>query len=308
MIGGPIPELELTVTGRELEGPAMRPARSYWSESWARLRAHRLAMVAVTYLGIMVVLALSADLISHYVTHLSYQDQDLRNTFTPPGRGHWLGTDELGRDTLTRLLYGARVSMGVGFLTVALALTVGTAVGMAAGYYGGFVETALMRFVDVVLSIPSIFLFLLMAILFRPNAVTLSFIIASVGWAAVSRLVRGEVLSIKNRDFVLATRSLGSGDLRLILRHLIPNAMPVMIVTASLGVGQFILVEAALSFLGLGIQAPLPSWGNMLTYAQGYFFHSIYDAVFPGMCIFLTVLAANIFGNALRDAFDPRLK
>lgn len=308
MISGPIPELELTLTGRELEGQAMRPAQSYWSESWARLRAHRLAMVAVTYLGIMVVLALSADLISHYVTHFSYQDQDLRNTFTPPGRGHWLGTDELGRDTLTRLLYGARVSMGVGFLTVALALTVGTAVGMAAGYYGGYVETALMRFVDVVLSIPSIFLFLLMAILFRPNAVTLSFIIASVGWAAVSRLVRGEVLSIKNRDFVLATRSLGSGDLRLILRHLIPNAMPVMIVTASLGVGQFILVEAALSFLGLGIQAPLPSWGNMLTYAQGYFFHSVYDAVFPGMCILLTVLAANIFGNALRDAFDPRLR
>jgi peptide/nickel transport system permease protein len=165
-----------------------------------------------------------------------------------------------------------------------------------------------MRFVDMVLAIPSIFLFILMSILFRPNALTLSVIIASVGWGTVARLVRGEVLSVKNRDFVLASRSIGAGDARLILRHLLPNVLPVMIVAASLGVGAVILVEAALDFLGLGIHPPTPSWGNMLSGAQTYYHHSAYLVVFPGLMIFLTVLAANIFGNAVRDAFDPRLR
>lgn len=147
-----------------------------------------------------------------------------------------------------------------------------------------------------------------MSIVFRPNAITLSAIIASVGWGSVARLVRGEVLSLKNRDFILATRSLGAGNLRLMLRHLLPNVLPVMIVAASLGVGAVILAEAALDFLGLGITPPTPSWGNMLSNAQTYFAHSTWLVVFPGIMIFLTVLAANIFGNAVRDAFDPRLR
>jgi len=194
-----------------------------------------------------------------------------------------------------RLIWGAQVSLGVGFLTVALQLVVGGGVGLLAGYYGSWLDEVLMRLVDMVLAIPSIFLFILMAILFRPSALTLSLIIASVGWGAVARLVRGEVLSVKNRDFVLATRSVGAGDARLILRHLLPNVLPVMIVTASLGVGAVILVEAALDYLGLGIHPPTPSWGNMLTNAQSYYHHSPYLVVFPGLLIFVTVLATNIF-------------
>jgi peptide/nickel transport system permease protein len=196
----------------------------------------------------------------------------------------------------------------VAFLTVAISLTVGSGVGMLAGYYGKWVDDILMRIVDTVLAIPAIFLFILMSILFRPNAVTLAVIIASVGWGGVARLVRGEVLSVKERDFIMATRSIGARDLRLMVRHLLPNVLPVLIVAASLGVGQIILIEAGLDFLGLGIQPPTASWGNMLTNSQSYFYHSFWLVIWPGVLIFVTVLASNIFGNAIRDAFDPRLK
>jgi len=285
-----------------------RPAQSYWSESWERLRANRVGMFCGVVILILALIAIAAPLIAHYLTHTGYSDQDLAGLFQPPERTHWLGTDELGRDTLTRLVYGARVSLTVGFLTVALSLVVGASVGLASGFYGGVVDNLLMRLVDTLLSIPSIFLFILISVLLRPNAVTLSFIIALVAWGNVSRLIRAEVLSMRAREFMIATRSVGAGDLRLMLRHLLPNTLPVMIVAASLAVGQIILVEAALSYLGLGIQPPTPSWGNMLSNAQQYFYHSPWLVAFPGICIFLTVLCTNLFGNAVRDSFDPRLR
>ncbi len=299
-------ETQLSPSG--VEGAFRRPAQSYWQESWERLRANRIGMGAGVLILVLVATALSAPLISHFVTHYEPFEQDLDNNFLPPTPGHWLGTDELGRDTLTRLIYGTQVSLGVGFLTVAIALTVGATVGLIAGFYAGLLEDVLMRVVDVVLSVPRVFLFILMAILFRPNAITLSLIIASAGWGGVARLVRAEVLSVRNRDFMMATRSIGAGDLRLIARHLFPNVLPVMIVAASLGVGGIILAEAALDFLGLGIHPPTASWGNMLSNAQSYFVHSGWLVAFPGLAIFGTVLAANLFGNAVRDAFDPRLK
>ena len=286
-----------------------RPAQSYWSESWERLRENRIGMAAGVLLIVFALIALAAPIFSALLTHAQPQAIDLSQTFAKPGGGqHLLGSDELGRDTLTRLIWGARVSLGVAFLTIAMSLTVGTAVGMFAGYYGKWADDILMRFVDMVLAIPAIFLFILMSILFRPNPFTLAAIVASVGWGSVARLVRGEVLSVKQRDFVLATRSIGASDTRLMLRHLLPNVLPVLIVAASLGVGQIILIEAALDFLGLGIQPPTPSWGNMLTNAQSYFFRSGWLVALPGVTIFLTVLASNLFGNAVRDAFDPRLK
>ena len=288
---------------------AGRPAQSYWNQSWERLRANRIGMSAGVLIVVLAAIAVAAPLFSAVVTHFQPQTVDLSSTFALPGQqGHLLGSDELGRDTLTRLIYGARVSLGVAFLTVAMSLTVGTAVGMIAGYYGGWIDDVLMRFVDMVLAIPAIFLFILMSILLRPNPITLAAIVASVGWGSVARLVRGEVLSVKQRDFILATRSIGARDSRLMVRHLLPNVLPVLIVAASLGVGQIILVEAALDFLGLGIQPPTPSWGNMLTNAQSYFFRSGWLVALPGVTIFVTVLASNLFGNAIRDAFDPRLK
>jgi peptide/nickel transport system permease protein len=299
---------QLEIPGPAIEGESRRPAQSYWNESWERLRANRIGVFCGFLILALALIAIAAPVFSQFVTHFDPTRQHLTDNFRAPGHQYLLGTDELGRDTLTRLIYGGRVTLGVAFLTVALSLSLGTTVGLIAGYYGGWADDILMRVVDVFLAIPAIFLFILMSILFRPNAITLAAIIASVGWGGVARLVRGEVLSVKQRDFILATRSIGARDLRLIFRHLLPNVLPVLIVAASLGVGQIILIEAALDFLGLGIQPPTPSWGNMLTNAESYFFHSGWLVVFPGVTIFVTVLASNLFGNAVRDAFDPRLK
>jgi len=301
-----LPEIELP--GSPFEGDTSRPAQSFWNESWERLRANRIGVAAGVLILILALIAIAAPIFSLVLTHFDPTRQHLIDNFRPPGHPYLLGTDELGRDTLTRLIYGGRVTLGVASLTVVLSLTLGTTVGLLAGYYGRWLDDLLMRIVDVFLAIPAIFLFILMSILFRPNAFTLAAIIASVGWGGVARLVRGEVLSVKQRDFILATRSVGAKDLRLIVRHLLPNVLPILIVAASLGVGQIILIEAALDFLGLGIQPPTPSWGNMLTNAESYFFHSGWLVVFPGVTIFITVLASNLFGNAVRDAFDPRLK
>lgn len=307
MIGqGAVEELQLA--GAIEEGAARRPAQSYWSESLERLRGNHIGMAAGYAILFLSAAAITAPLISQFVTHYDPTAQDLNSQFLGPGAQHWLGADETGRDTFTRLVWGARVSLGVGFLTVSMQIVLGGSVGLLAGFFGGVVDNLLMRIVDMVLAIPAIFLFILMSILFTPNAVTLSAIIASVGWGGVARLVRGEVLSVRSRDFMLATRSLGASNVRLMLRHLLPNVLPVMIVAASLGVGAIILAEAALDFLGFGIHPPTPSWGNMLSNAQTYFAHSIWLVVFPGVMIFITVLAANLFGNAVRDAFDPRLR
>ncbi|HEY3085484.1 MAG TPA: ABC transporter permease [Candidatus Dormibacteraeota bacterium] len=304
---GPSRVAELDMPAVGIETGAARPAQSYWNESWERLRANRFGMAAGALILVLALIALLAPVFS-LITNVQPQSINLDETFVRPGLRHLLGTDELGRDTLTRLIWGARVSLGVAFLTVAMSLTVGSTVGMVSGFYGGWIDDVLMRFVDVVLSIPAIFLFILMSLLLRPNAITLAAIVASVGWGSVARLVRGEVLSVKQRDFILATRSIGARDMRLMLRHLLPNVLPVLIVAASLGVGQIILIESALDFLGLGIQPPTPSWGNMLTNSQSYFFRSGFLVAFPGITIFITVLASNLFGNAVRDAFDPRLK
>jgi peptide/nickel transport system permease protein len=293
------------------EGAATRPAQSYWSESWERLRGNRLGMLPGSVIVFMALVALTAPIVSAYGFHTDYHRIDLDNNFAMPGDPkHWLGSDELGRDTLVRLMWGAQVSLGVGFLTVAISLLVGSTVGLLAGYYGGLIDEILMRFVDVILSIPRLFLFILVGILFfrQSNLLTLSLTIASVGWGGTARLVRGEVLSVRSRDFMLATKSVGARDLRLITLHLLPNVLPILIVTASLGVGGVILAEAALDYLGFGIHPPTPSWGNMLSNAQTYFVHSPWLVFLPGVCIFITVLAANLFGNAVRDAFDPRLK
>jgi peptide/nickel transport system permease protein len=300
---------DLQIAGGERLPVGRGKPRSYMSESWLRLRENRFGTAAGVLILMLAAVALAAPLFSAFVTHHDPARQDLAAQFLTPGQGgHLLGTDELGRDTLTRLIYGTRVSLGIGFLTVAIMLTVGTLVGLAAGHFGGVFDGVLMRVVDIVLAFPAVFLYILMAMLFRPSVVTLSVIIASVAWANIARLVRGEALTLAHRDFMLATRSVGAGNARLMFRHLLPNALPVLIVAASLYVGQVILIEAALDFLGLGIQQPTASWGNMLSDSQVYFVHSAWLVVLPGLCIFVTVLATNIFGNAVRDAFDPRLR
>jgi peptide/nickel transport system permease protein len=297
-----------TLTALVAEPGAARSASTHLADAWSRWRVNRIGLGAMVYLGLASLIALAAPLLSMYVTHQDPTTTDLAQTFVGPTPEHWLGTDQLGRDTLTRLIFGARISLGVGFLTTAVQLTFGGAVGLLAGYYGGWLDELLMRLVDIVLAFPAIFLFLSMALVFRPDAVELSLIIASVGWGLVARLVRGEVLSFKNREFVLASRCVGAGDPRIMLRHLLPNVAPVVIVAASLSVGQIILVEAGLDFLGLGVPPTTPSWGNMLTSAQTLLYQSALLVLLPGIAIASTVLAATLLGNTVRDVLDPRLR
>jgi peptide/nickel transport system permease protein len=294
----------------------------YVRQSLRRLREDRLAVVAGMVLITLTLAAVLAPAIGSFVTHVEYDQQDLLTAFSGPSWTHPLGSDELGRDTLTRLVWGGRVSLGVGFLAVALYIVIGGGVGLAAGFYGGALDAALMRVVDVLLSVPIIFLLILVTSLLplplgpdpthpwfivRHDALSISAIIAITSWGGVARLVRAEVLVLRNREFMLAARAVGASDRRLVLGHLLPNAFAVLIVAASIGVGQVILIEAALDFIGLGVQPPTPSWGNMLLNAQAYFSHSPLLVFVPGLTILAAVLCTNIFGNALRDAFDPRL-
>jgi ABC-type dipeptide/oligopeptide/nickel transport system permease subunit len=282
--------------------------RTYFGMVWRQFKRNRLSLVGLGFVIFMVALALGADLISKYVTHHTYYEQSLRDKFMGINEGGYLlGSDDLGRDTATRLVYGARVSLMVAGLAVATALTIGAFVGIVAGYYGRWADSALMRFVDIILSIPTLFLLLLVASFWRVGPLALALVIASVSWVTLSRLVRGEVLSVKNRDFVDAARVVGVSNRRIMWRHIMPNVLPVMIVWASLTVPTLILIEASLSYLGLGVQPPTASWGNMLTTAQRVWSQSPLLVLLPGIAIYLTVFSINLMGNGLRDALDPRL-
>ena len=295
-----------------------RSARGYWRQGFDRFRENKLGVGFSIIVVVLLLIALAAPLFSEYVTHYDTGQQDLRALFAPIGTpSHLLGTDELGRDVFTRLIWGSRVTLGVGFLTVALLLIIGSTVGLVAGFYEGILGEVLMRAVDAILAIPVIFLLILVTSLLpitvgplriEHDAVSISLVIAITSWGGVARLIRGEVLALKNRDFVLATRSVGATGPRIMYRHLFPNVLPTVIVAGSLGLGQIILVQAALDYIGLGVRAPTPTWGNMLFNAQSYFYHSTTLVVLPGISILIAVLAANLVGNAVRDAFDPRLK
>jgi peptide/nickel transport system permease protein len=231
------------------------------------------------------------------------------NRFASPFRpGHFLGTDDLGHDVLTRLLYAGRVSMLVGFAAALSAVALGTIVGVVAGFYGGIVDNLLMRLTDIVLTLPVFGVLLLLGRYFGGGLLAIIIIIGAFGWTVTSRLVRGEILKLKHLDYSDAARALGANESRIIFRHLLPNAMAPIIVAATLDVGGAILTEAALSYFGVGIQPPTPSWGNMLQNAQSYLWTSPWLAFWPGAMIFLTVLCFNFFGDGLRDALDPRLK
>lgn len=223
-----------------------------------------------------------------------------------PSSNHWMGTDGLGRDVFSRMLYGGRISLLVGFVAVGISTVIGMVLGALAGYYRGWVDTIIMRLVDVMLSIPSFFLILAVIAFLTPSIWNVMIVIGLTSWMSVTRLVRAEFLSLANREFILASRSLGAKDFRLIFIHLLPNSLTPIIVSAVLGVASAVLLESGLSFLGLGVQAPQASWGNILTDAKEYLQFAWWLSVFPGLAIFLTVLGYNLLGEGLRDALDPR--
>jgi peptide/nickel transport system permease protein len=224
----------------------------------------------------------------------------------PPSWGHILGTDQLSRDILSRILYGSRISLSVGLLAVGISVTMGALLGAVAGHLGGWIDAVLMRVVDVVMAFPRLVLLIALVAFFDSSIFLIIGALALTQWPFTTRVVRGEVLSLKEREFTEAARALGFSNSRIILRHLLPNAMAPVIVTATLGIGNTIILEAGLSFLGLGVKAPTPSWGIMVATGRSYLSHAWWIATFPGLAIVLAVLAFNLVGDGLRDALDPR--
>ncbi len=278
--------------------------RSIYGVMFYKFLGNRLAFAGALVLLIIICTAI-------FVPMLTSHDPgkiQLSNRLQAPSGEYWLGTDRFGRDILTRMLYGARVSLIVGFVSVIGAITIGTVVGAIAGYYRGWVDSVLMRFVDLMLSIPSFFLIITIVTIFSPGLDKLIIIFALTGWMGTSRLVRGEFLSLRTREFVLAARTIGASNFRIMFSHILPNTIGPIIVAATLSVGSVILSEAALSYLGLGIQSPTPSWGNMLQDAQNYsiMLNAWWYPTFPGLMILTTVLCFNFIGDGLRDAFDPK--
>ena len=288
--------------------------RSPGQMAWHSFRRHKPAMIGLT---VIVLLSLAAFL-APWVTPYDAEKTDLDAMLEPPSWAHPMGTDELGRDLLTRLLYGGRVSLSIGVMAMFLAVLLGSLVGGLAGFYGGWVDNVLMRLVDMMLAFPSLFVLILLSLALRDlpiealrgtafaSVFSIVLVIAVLSWMSVARLVRASFLSIREREFVLAAEGLGVPNRRIILRHMLPNAMSPIIVAATFRVATSVITESGLSYLGFGVQPPTPTWGNMLKNAQNLMTRAPWTAIFPGLMIFVSVISVNFIGDGLRDALDPR--
>ncbi|MCI4624743.1 MAG: ABC transporter permease [Candidatus Magnetoovum sp. WYHC-5] len=270
---------------------------------WERLKTNKMAIAGGLIVLFMFIISIFAPMITPYKPNII----DRYNILSPPDTRHLFGTDDLGRDVFSRMLYGARVSLSVGFVAVGLSTAIGVIFGAIAGYYGGIVDRIIMRFVDIMLAIPTFFLILAVIAFLEPGIRNIMIVIGLTSWMGVARLIRAEFISLRNREFVLASKSTGASDLMIIVRHLLPNSMSPVIVSAVLGIAGAVLLESALSFLGLGVQPPTPSWGNILTIGKDNIEIAWWLSVFPGVAILITVLGYNLFGEGLRDVFDPRI-
>jgi peptide/nickel transport system permease protein len=267
-----------------------------------RFRQNRLAVGGFFVIVVLGILAIVAPRISPW----NPTAQDLMHRLEAPTRSHWMGTDDLGRDVFSRLLIGTRVSLSVGFVAVGISVLVGTLLGLCAGFFGGWLDTFIMRCVDVMLSIPTLFLILAVLAFLGPNIYNVMAIIGLTAWPGLARLVRAECLSVREREYILAARLTGVSTSRLLFVHILPNVIAPILVSATLGVGGAVLTESALSFLGLGVQPPMPSWGNILAIGRDYLHIAWWLSLYPTLAILVTVLAFNLLGEGLRDVLDPR--
>jgi len=287
-----------------VQATAQKSPRGLWSAGWSRFRSNKLGMVGAVIVVTLYIVAILAPLLTPYdpVT----QGDIPRMRYLPPSSQHLLGTDKFGRDVLARIFYGSRISLSISFLAVAISVILGSIVGAVAGYIGGVVDTIIMRMVDGFMAIPRLFLLLTCIALFSGSIWLIIFLLGATGWMATARLVRAQILSLRSQDFVKAAEVLGAGGRRIVLRHLLPNTLTVIIVAATLRIGGIILTEAALSFLGLGVQPPTPSWGQMVFGGREVLLSAWWVSTFPGLAIAVTVIGYNLLGDGLRDAFDPR--
>jgi peptide/nickel transport system permease protein len=297
-----------TVRGVARRGRSAQRVRgdSQWAIAGRHFRKNRMAMGGLAIMILLYVVTLITPLIAPFDP--AAQGDIVLTRYLPPSAEHLMGTDKFGRDIFSRVLYGARISLSIGFIAVGISITLGTLLGAVAGYYGGITDGVLMRFTDMMLSFPRLVLLIVVIALFEPSIWLVVTVLGLTGWMGTARIVRGEVLSLREREFVQAARALGMGDGRIILKHVIPNTLAPVIVSATLGIGQTILTEASLSFLGLGVQPPTPSWGNMVSDGRDALVTAWWIATFPGLAIVFTVIAFNLLGDGLRDALDPRLR
>ena len=261
------------------------------------------------YLGLGIVLVMSlASILAPLLAPYPPNAEHLQHILEPPSADFWLGTDRLGRDVFSRLLYGGRVSLWVGFVAVGISIGIGTALGLISGYFRGWIEEGIMRLVDIMLCFPSFFLILAVIAFLEPNLANIMIVIGLTSWMGCARLVRAETLTLRERDFIAAARLSGRSSAAILCRHILPNALAPVLITATLGVAGAILIESGLSFLGLGVQPPTPSWGNMLMDGKIAIEIAPWLSIYPGLAILITVLGYNILGESLRDILDPRLK
>ncbi len=291
--------------GQGGDGPAGDARESQWSVAWRAFRRHRPALLGLALVALLAAMALLTPYLAPFDP--AQQGTDIVATrFQGPTLTHPMGTDRFGRDVFSRVLYGGRISLLIGFLAVAIAITLGSVVGSVAGYARGWVDAASMRVVDMLLSFPRLVLLITVVALIEPSILIITIVLGLTGWMGTSRVVRGEVLSVREREYVVAARALGFGRSRILFRHIMPNVVSPIIVAATLGIGNTILAEAALSFLGLGVPPPAPSWGGMVAAGRDVMLDAWWITLFPGLAIVLTVMSFNLIGDGLRDALDPR--
>lgn len=271
---------------------------------FSKLNQNFLLIIGGFIVGFFVILAVFAPLIATYDPAAI----NMKSVFLPPSSLHFFGTDELGRDVFSRVVYGARVSIFIGIVAVGISVIIGTILGLASGYYGKWTDSVIMRFTDVMLCFPSFFLILAVIAFLNPSLINVMAVIGLTGWMGVARLVRAETMSVKNREYIVAARLAGLSSLKILFKHILPNVISPVFVTATLGIAGAILMESSLSFLGLGVQPPTPSWGNILTAGKDNIMFAWWLSFFPGIAILLTALGYNMLGEGLRDVLDPKKK
>ncbi|MCB0064834.1 MAG: ABC transporter permease [Caldilineaceae bacterium] len=327
---------------RDVDSQLRRKPQTYWDMALQSLRRDKLTVTAIAVVLIMTILAILAPLLSQTLVGVGPNETNPENAFAQPyiipyikwqlgldpttaalmlgksgGVTHWMGTDQLGRDQLARLLYGGRVSLGIAFAAAAISMAMGVIVGAIAGYFGGWIDDVIMWFINTVVSVPTIYLLIIVSAIFKPSPTTLILFLGLLGWFGTARFMRGNVLKVKQLDYTLAARSLGAQNWRILSQHVIPNSIPVIIVVTAIDVGRLVLTESILSFLGLGVQPPTATWGSMLSRTQGFFFTidpetgrniALHLMLSPGILIWIAVLCFYLIGDGLRDALDPTLK
>ncbi|MEC0369406.1 nickel transporter permease [Paenibacillus chibensis] len=295
---------EVTVNPSSSAAPVMEEVPGPWRDAWRAFRKNKTAMIGLFIIVVFIIIAVIAPAVAPF----GYKDQQLMDRLKPPSSTHWFGTDDLGRDLFSRVLYGARISLWVGFFSVIASIIMGTALGIIAGYFGRWADMIISRLFDILLAFPSILLAIAIVAILGPSLQNALYAIAIVNIPTYGRLVRAKVLSLKNEEYITSARAIGMKNMRILISHILPNSLTPIIVQGTLGIATAIIEAAALGFLGLGAQPPEPEWGKMLSDSRQFIQKAPWTVVFPGVSIMLTVLGFNLLGDGLRDVLDPKMK